>query len=174
MPKQQNDEQTAADEQGDDAKLTKRSKRANTLGPTGNTVRRNLITWRVRRDFTQTQLAERVSAQGRPMTRQALGDIELGRRRVDADDLVALAIALDITPGALLMPETRRRLQEVRPTNETTVDAATLWYWLSNKTPLTNVEVAPEDVVDFQEDVQPIWVAFRALDEEDDGPPDAE
>lgn len=42
---------------------------------------------------------------GRPVAATAITKIEAGDRRVDVDDLVALAIALDVSPVTLLLPD---------------------------------------------------------------------
>src|SRR3954454_23683106 len=57
-----------------------------------------------------TQLSEAMTdIAGRPILASGLGKIESGERRVDVDDLVALAVALDVSPVRLLLP---------RPTSE--------------------------------------------------------
>ncbi len=49
-------------------------------------------------------LAERLAEEGHPIKLGQLSKLELGQRRVDVDDLVALAVVLNVTPGQLLMP----------------------------------------------------------------------
>lgn len=51
--------------------------------------------------MTLRDLSERL-AETRPMGHSTLSEIENGARRVDVDDLVALATALDVTPYQLL------------------------------------------------------------------------
>ncbi|WP_063278426.1 helix-turn-helix domain-containing protein [Streptomyces roseifaciens] len=72
------------------------------IGPAGIDTARNIEAARVACRLTQRQLAERCTALGRPMTNIAVSRTERGRRRCDVDDLVAIAAALDISPGALL------------------------------------------------------------------------
>ncbi|MGV0578105.1 helix-turn-helix transcriptional regulator [Mycolicibacterium elephantis] len=50
-------------------------------------------------------LSSRLADTGRPLTHTALDKIERGTRRVDVDDLMALAVALEVSPATLLMPE---------------------------------------------------------------------
>jgi transcriptional regulator with XRE-family HTH domain len=57
---------------------------------------------RLARGLTQHQLAVRCTALGRPMTNTALSRTERARRRCDIDDLVTIAVALGISPAALL------------------------------------------------------------------------
>jgi transcriptional regulator with XRE-family HTH domain len=52
------------------------------------------------------ELAERLEKVGRPIPVLGLRRIESEERRVDADDLVALAIVLGVSPVTLLMPYT--------------------------------------------------------------------
>ncbi|MEU9643607.1 helix-turn-helix transcriptional regulator [Streptomyces sp. NPDC048188] len=57
---------------------------------------------RQRRGWDQAYFAERVTEAGRPMSASVLGKVESGARRVDVDDLVALAAALEVRPQELL------------------------------------------------------------------------
>ncbi|MCP2628126.1 helix-turn-helix domain-containing protein [Mycolicibacterium smegmatis] len=80
-------------------------RRAIELGPTASTVARNLKRFRAElRGWTLADLAERMTEVGRPMTANTLSAIETQARRIDVDDLIALAAALGISPAALLMP----------------------------------------------------------------------
>lgn len=76
--------------------------RAIQIGEAGEHVAAAVSAQRQRRGWDQRHLAERVTAAGRPMSPSVLGKIESGARRVDVDDLVALASALDVPPGRLL------------------------------------------------------------------------
>lgn len=60
---------------------------------------------RLRRDrgWEQRELAERVTVVGRPMSSSLISKIESGARRVDVDDLVALAAALEVSPALLVL-----------------------------------------------------------------------
>ncbi|MCH7231163.1 helix-turn-helix domain-containing protein [Glycomyces sp. L485] len=49
-------------------------------------------------------VAENMTELGRPMAATAITKIEAGGRRVDVDDLVALALAVGVSPVTLLMP----------------------------------------------------------------------
>ena len=65
----------------------------------------NLKQLRDARRLTYRELADRLAAIGRPIPTLGLSRIEKGTRRVDADDLVALAIALGVNPvGAAAAP----------------------------------------------------------------------
>lgn len=84
-----------------------RPRRANDLDVTGRTVAANVRRLRRELDLTTKQLADRVTECGRPMLPNAITKIEQMQRRVDADDLSALAVALGVTPNALLLPPGR-------------------------------------------------------------------
>jgi transcriptional regulator with XRE-family HTH domain len=73
-----------------------------TLGPTGETVRANIRALRAARRLSQADVAAKATAAGRPCRRVMIAKIELGYRRVDVDDLTALAAALGVRPEQLL------------------------------------------------------------------------
>ena len=59
-----------------------------------------------------------------------LSRIEKGRRRVDADDLVALALALRVNPGALLLPRSvAAGDEEVALAPAAAYPAEEAWWW---------------------------------------------
>lgn len=74
------------------------------LGNVGKITRKRVREERERQNLNLAALARRVTALGRPMSTLAVQRIEEGARRVDVDDLIALALALDIAPIALLAP----------------------------------------------------------------------
>lgn len=74
------------------------------MGPTGDTVRQNVARYRKGLNLTYAQLARDLEERGHPIPPLGLRRIEAGERRVDVDDLTALALALDVNPNALLMP----------------------------------------------------------------------
>lgn len=71
------------------------------IGPTGRRVAANIAAARRERGLTLTDLAADLDNLGRRIPEQSLSHIEQGRRRVDMDDLVVLAVALDVSVGAL-------------------------------------------------------------------------
>ncbi|MGY1636037.1 helix-turn-helix domain-containing protein [Geodermatophilus sp. SYSU D00742] len=75
-----------------------------TRGPTAAQVSRNVADLRRARGLSLGQLSEVMSDLGRPILASGLGKIETGERRVDVDDLVALALALGVSPVRLLLP----------------------------------------------------------------------
>jgi transcriptional regulator with XRE-family HTH domain len=78
--------------------------RAVELGTVGWAVARNVKALREARGLTQTDVSDRMRVIGRPLLPTGVLKVEQGSRRVDVDDLVALALALDATPNDLLGP----------------------------------------------------------------------
>ncbi|WP_418003361.1 XRE family transcriptional regulator [Mycobacterium sp. PDNC021] len=125
----------------------------NPLGPTGTTVADNIK--RLRGDMQYVKLAARLEELGRPIPTLGLRKIESYERRVDADDLVALAVALDVSPITLLAPHTENRQDEVAITGRNhPVSAIALWHWLLTELPLPGDKRIP---IAFQFDTRPPW-----------------
>ena len=84
--------------------MTERERqRGNRPGKTAETVAQNVKTFRyVVRRMTQAQLASATRDLGRPIPVSMISKIEHGLRRVDVDDLVTLAEALQVEPFHLL------------------------------------------------------------------------
>ncbi|MFJ6748219.1 helix-turn-helix domain-containing protein [Streptomyces sp. NPDC091266] len=72
------------------------------VGPAGMQAARTIEILRTERGLSQRQLAGRVTALGHPMSNTMLSRIERAQRRCDADDLVAIAEALLVSPLVLL------------------------------------------------------------------------
>ncbi len=71
------------------------------LGSVGQRVAKEVA--RLRGSTSVRELSSRLAKLGRPILPSGITKIEQGKRRVDADDLVALAVALQVTPTRLLM-----------------------------------------------------------------------
>jgi transcriptional regulator with XRE-family HTH domain len=76
------------------------------LGATGRNVARNVRHYRKARRFSYTELSRRTEAAGRRIPPIGLRRIEAGERRVDVDDLTALAQALAVSQVTLMLPHT--------------------------------------------------------------------
>ncbi|MCT2587916.1 helix-turn-helix domain-containing protein [Actinophytocola gossypii] len=99
------------------------------LGPTGHRVARRLGELRRERGLTLGQLEKRLTELGRPIQLSALSKTEKGERRVDADDLVALARALSVSPNSLLLPLQITADTEVELTSAVVLQAEEAWTW---------------------------------------------
>src|SRR5690625_4841215 len=76
------------------------------LGPTGDLVRQRIKEIREARGLSYAELSRRLAAAGRPIPALGLRRIEAGERRVDVDDLIALAWVLEASPTMFLVPKT--------------------------------------------------------------------
>jgi transcriptional regulator with XRE-family HTH domain len=111
------------------------------LGPIGETVAANMRD--LRGSMTYAELSQRLAAIGRPIAVLGLSRIESGARRVDADDLVALALAFGVSPVRLLLPTDDRDSVELAKDYAAPWSAA--WAWLRGDRPLSG-----DDVEDFE------------------------
>lgn len=83
------------------------------LGPVGLIVARNVRRTREKAGYSYAELSRTLTDLGRPIPPLGLRHIEAGNRRVDVDDLVMLALALDVAPLALLLPGGRSNNRDV-------------------------------------------------------------
>lgn len=108
-------------------------------GPTAITVGRNLHRLRKTRGFTVHSLSAALRKAGRPITPDAVCKMEnAGKpgkqaRRVDVDDLVALAAVLNVSPSALLLPPTDDPSEKVEITGVGPVPADQAWDWMDGR-----------------------------------------
>ena len=121
------------------------------LGPTGVSVTHNVHRLREARGLSFAELSRRLADMGREIPPLGLRRIESGERRVDADDLVALAVAFGVTPITLLMQHTATQGTPVEVTGHSgPVPDINLWQWLEARSPLS----ADGDSADGE------WLAF--------------
>jgi hypothetical protein len=97
-------------------------------GPTGQRVAENVATLRESLGYTKTELGRLLADLGRPMTLDVLTKLESQHRRVDPDDLVALAVALRVTPNRLLLTG-KAGTTEVQLTPARAAPARDAWAW---------------------------------------------
>ncbi len=102
---------------------------------TAERVRANVKRLREEQRLTLGGLADRLAEVGRPILATGVSKIEQGDRRVDVDDLVALALALDVNPNALLMPAAADRTK-TKLTEEVTATAEQVWSWAAGDSAL--------------------------------------
>src|SRR5271163_4837774 len=110
---------------------------------TAETVSANVRRLRKAQNLGLRGLSTKLTEVGRPLGHSAVDQIEKGARRVDVDDLMALSVALGVSPVTLLMPAVDRSDVKVRPQDAvnatavpTPVTAEHLWGWLTAKYPL--------------------------------------
>ncbi|WP_199536913.1 helix-turn-helix domain-containing protein [Spongiactinospora gelatinilytica] len=128
------------------------------VGPIGERIARNVAELRARRGMSLRELSVCLGVLGRPILPSGIMKIEDGTRRVDADDLVALALALDVSPNRLLLPGSADTAQGVELTPKVaspTEDAA--WRWAVGEYALFPLD-APTlaaDVIRFMSENRP-------------------
>lgn len=96
-------------------------------GPISGYVVENVRRLRGERKWSLVELSDRMGAAGRPMLASGLHRLEQGSRRIDVDDLVALAIVFDCAPVTLLFPPDTGG--DVQLTWSQTVEALVAWDW---------------------------------------------
>jgi 8-oxo-dGTP pyrophosphatase MutT (NUDIX family)/transcriptional regulator with XRE-family HTH domain len=138
------------------------------LGPIGGYVIANLAKLRAERRLSYKDLSDRLTQLGRPIPTLGLSRVEKGTRRVDADDLVALAIALNVSPIALLLPHDTGPYEEIELTSGRRATARAAWEWSAGNFPLV-VSGAPSvgwrEIAEFEADARPAWHAGPGLAE---------
>ncbi|MFF3337988.1 helix-turn-helix domain-containing protein [Streptomyces flavidovirens] len=115
-----------------------RGRRAIEAGPTGKTVAVNLARFRKQKQLTTRQLSGLLERNGRPIPASGITRMEKAERQVTADELVALAVALDVNPAMLLLPSTVDGDIEISGGGQ--VPAAKAWDWFRKDMPLRTPE----------------------------------
>jgi transcriptional regulator with XRE-family HTH domain len=113
-----------------------KKRRSNDLGPTGRAVAANLVRLRKARGLSTTQLSRALADVDRPIPPTGITKIEAGDRRVDADDLVALAVVLGVNPSALLLPVDVEPDDPISVTGWGEAAAREAWHWVEGRSPL--------------------------------------
>lgn len=135
-------------------------KKKNPIGSTGKTVAVNVKRLREDQRLAFTDLAAILSKIGKPIPTLGLRHIEADKRRVDSDDLVALAVALGVSPVTLLMPVTADPEDLAEATGfDHEVPAYALWRWLIGVMPVER-DASDEALMArfFQRKARPGWV----------------
>ncbi|MFE5140287.1 helix-turn-helix domain-containing protein [Streptomyces fagopyri] len=109
------------------------------MGPTARTVAANVRRVREARGMSLRALSQELQTIGRTLSADAINKIENGRleegevgpkqvRRADVDDLVALALALNVSPLTLLLPP-KASDEPVHLADAVAVTGGTAWSW---------------------------------------------
>ena len=108
------------------------------LGPTGRRVAEALNRFRRGSKVTTAELSRRLTALGQPIPDTGITKAEQGTRRVDVDDLVAISLALGVTPNTLMLPHVDYLggMDYHQLTPEADAGAERLWQWAQGERPL--------------------------------------
>lgn len=130
-------------------------------GPISGYVVENVKRLRGTRRWSLADLSDRMREVGRPMLTSGLHRLESSRRRIDVDDLVALAAAFDVSPIALLLPPVDEG--EIELTETLRAEARDAWYWVRARRPLAIPQDEDEDfaVITFLRDSLPKGIRDR-------------
>lgn len=134
-------------------------------GPTSDTVAENITRLRSDQNLTYTQLSERLDTEAHwGITPTAIRRIEEGSRRVTVDDLVALAVALKVSPSTLLMPHHSTAGARAKATGTGTQNASNIWEWLTARNALKG-EAGQKQLFEFWLSSWPSWEHDNMADE---------
>lgn len=141
--------------------------RGNDIGEIGRRVGERVRIVRRERGLTQDELSARLAQLDRPMPTASIGRLESGDRRVDVDDLMALAYALDVSPLSLLLPFTEMPSEEFAPAGVgRSMDALTAWAWAAGAEPHWYESGNPDSQMsawsDFRSMSHPSWLQLDA------------
>jgi transcriptional regulator with XRE-family HTH domain len=104
-------------------------------------VARRVRELRRRRGLTAAQLAERLRQVGLDWDRSIVANLETGRRQaVSVEELLALALVLDVAPVHLLVPTDDEQLFQVTPTRAE--PSGVVRDWLRGGPPLAGTDLA--------------------------------
>lgn len=106
------------------------------FGPTGATAGRNVRRARNARGLSVYRLSELMTKAGRRINPDAISKLERGERRIDVDDLVALAIVLGVPLASLILPVEAEPTDMVEVTGGGMVPASQAWRWALGIGPL--------------------------------------
>jgi hypothetical protein len=128
----------------------------NPLGAVGDQVSANVA--ELRDGLSYQKLSDRLAELGRRIPPLGLSRIEQGERRVDADDLVALAVALGgVNPTRLLLP-VKNLSATIALTPRMEVTAREAWLWANGSYPLSTADVGP---IEWEKATHPEELARR-------------
>lgn len=139
--------------------MTNSEPKVRTLGPPGEVLRANLRRIRQGQRLTYIALSRHLTDLGRPIHVLGLRRIEIGARRVDVDDLLALACALGVAVVDLLVPGDSADEAEYQVAINAPSTVAVARRWISGNAFL----VEPETAVELANAVR--WMPVERADE---------
>lgn len=79
--------------------------------------------------LSYAEMSRQLKGVGREIPPLGLRRLEAGERRVDVDDLMAIAVVLDVAPLRLLMPPTASSVIDAEATGTGVHSTSELWNW---------------------------------------------
>jgi 8-oxo-dGTP pyrophosphatase MutT (NUDIX family)/transcriptional regulator with XRE-family HTH domain len=138
------------------------------LGPIGRYLIGNFDELLKQRKLTYREVSDRLKQIGRPIPTLGLSRISKGTRRVDVDDLIALAIVLEVSPAALVLPRDTGAYDEIELTSDVRATARAAWEWSAGTFPLVASGADPltwREIGDFEANARPAWHSGPGLAE---------
>jgi len=123
---------------------------------TSDAVAQNIARARKSLGWTLLDLENALTTAGHRISLSALSKIENRSRKVDVDDLMAIAVVLDVSPAALLLPV--GDLDEVVPVTGGRGSVGVFWEWAFGTTSLGGNTRA------YQARSLPAWVGHAGLE----------
>jgi transcriptional regulator with XRE-family HTH domain len=122
-------------------------------------IGQNVAALRKARGLTTRALSDRLAELGHRIPQSSLSKIEAGTAGVDAEDLLAIALALGTTPNRLLLSD-RVAADSVALTPEVATSGHRAWAWADGVTPLEEAhpfgETTAEKLDDFRRHARPV------------------
>jgi transcriptional regulator with XRE-family HTH domain len=138
------------------------------LGSAAKAVAQNVRRIRGERGLSIRAVAARTSEIGHPLPHSALSKIENEQRRVDIEDLLALAIALETSPASLLLAYEPDPERSVAIIGTVTAPSRAAWEWAQGTEPLPAPTSTYEEALSrwsrFISVALPWWQARDAMD----------
>jgi transcriptional regulator with XRE-family HTH domain len=106
------------------------------IGPVGRQAIANIEELRQSRGLSLRDLAARLAALGRPIGDTVLHRQSQGKRRIDADDLLALTVALGVNANAILLDRHAAAGDVIDLTPAFRQRADVVWDWAAGRQPL--------------------------------------
>ncbi|WP_432162342.1 helix-turn-helix domain-containing protein [Streptomyces tendae] len=136
----------------------------------GRNVAANVRRIREAHGWSTYDLARKLKEAGRPISPSAVAKVEREERRVDAGDLVALAVVLNVNPSALLLPrdDSPSTIVDLMPGRHTDggevrMTADRLWSWADGQGPLFDHPDAAATLQTWRDFIQHARPARRGL-----------
>lgn len=129
-------------------------KRSIVMGPVGKRVAATVREIRKRRGMSVRLLSERVTELGRPVLPSAITRIESGERRLDVDDLMALALALDVSPVTLMLPASTTCADDPVPVSSTMdLPWSVAWRWAHGEVSTSDTQATLDGLTAASRDI---------------------